>query len=264
MRIFLLFAGAVLLLGSCVSNKKYVYLQKNDVNVGGLPKDSIVRTYAVNAFDYKIQPNDIISVQFSSITEKELDIFSQGSSQQSTSVNLASGSAMLIGELIDEHGEITFPVVGKVKIGGLNVFEAQEKLQLLAAEYLESPVVKVRLINYRITILGEVNREGSVTLYNNRVTLLEAIGLVGGLTDLSDKGNVKLIRQNGSQTEVVYVNLLDENFIHSPYYYVNQNDVVVVPSLRQRPFRKYFGQNLALVVSSLSLLLLTINLINTN
>lgn len=264
MRIFLLFAGAVLLLGSCVSNKKFVYLQKDDVNKEGLQKDTVVRSHTLGTFDYKIQPNDVISVQFASITEKQFDIFSSGSSQQGGNFNLASGSALLIGELVDENGEIPFPVVGKIKVAGLNIFEAQEKLQGIAAGYLELPVVKVRLINYRVTILGEVNHEGSVTLYNNRVNLLEAIGLVGGLTDLSDKANVKLIRQHGAQTEVIYLNLLDENFIHSPYYYAYQNDILIVPSLKQRPFRKYFGQNLALVVSSLSLLLLTVNLINTN
>lgn len=254
----------LLLSASCVTNNKFQYLQKNDVNTDGQLTDSVLRTYAVDTFNYRIQANDVLSVQFQSITERELNIFSGGGSGQQSAINLQQGSALLIGELVDENGEIPFPVVGKIKVGGLNIFEAQEKLQEIAAQYLESPVVKVRLINYRITMLGEVNREGSVTLYNNRATMLEAIGLVGGFTDLSDKRNVKLIRQHGTRTEVVYLNLLDENFIHSPYYYVYQNDVLIVPSLPQRPFRKYFGQNLALVVSSLSLLLLTFNLINTN
>jgi polysaccharide biosynthesis/export protein len=96
------------------------------------------------------------------------------------------------------------------------------------------------------------------------VTMLEAIGHAGGLTDLADKRNMKLIRQVNGHTEVAYVNVLDEDFINSPYYYVHQNDILITGALRQRPFRKYFGPNLSLVISSLSLLLITLNLINSN
>ena len=82
------------------------------------------------------------------------------------------------------------------------------------------------------------------------------------MTDLADRANVKLIRQVNGKTEVQYLNLLDEDFIHSPNYFIHQNDVLIVSSLKQRPYQRYFGKNLSLVISSLSLLLLTINLIN--
>ncbi|HEY3405868.1 MAG TPA: polysaccharide biosynthesis/export family protein [Ohtaekwangia sp.] len=262
MRFLLLFAGAVLLLSSCVTNKKFVYLQKDDVNPkkNELPKDSIVRDYAVQPFDYKIQTNDILSVRFESLTAEEFDFLSRDDQRNVGGTGLGQGNAQLIGDLVDNHGEIRFPFIGKFKVSGLTVFEIQEKLQAVADQYLESPVVKVNLINYRITILGEVNKEGNITLGNNRVSMLEAIGLAGGLTDLADKANVKLIRQIDGKAEIVYLNLLDENFIHSPYYYVHQNDVLIAGALKQRPYRKYFGQNLALIISSLSLLLLTISL----
>ena len=90
---------------------------------------------------------------------------------------------------------------------------------------------------------------------------MEAIGLAGGLGELADLKKVKVARQHENTVRVHYVNLLEEEFIESPYYYVHPNDVIVVPPLKQRPFRNYFGENLALIVSTLSLLILVLNLI---
>jgi polysaccharide export outer membrane protein len=255
--------AAALLMSSCVGNKKYVLLQRDDVNKKNLPKDSMVRAYDLYPYEYRIQPEDNISVQFESLTPQEYDIFNRNMLQQQQSQNLSQGNAILIGELVDPHGEITYPVIGNVKVAGLTVYEAQVKLQQLADQYLESPVVKVRLINFRFTILGEAKREGTVILANNRVNYIEAIGLAGGLTDLADKRNVKLIRQVNGKAEVHYLDLLDENFIHSPEYFVHQNDILIVPALKQRPYQTYFGKNLSLVISSVSLLLITLTLIGT-
>lgn len=241
---------------SCVTNRKYQMLQKGDVNKSNLTNDSVMRRYVVEKFDYKIQTNDIISVRFESLSPKEYDFLTPQT--VNPVANGLIGGALLLGDLVDEEGKIPFPVVGKVKVAGLTVFQAQDSLQSIANRYLESPIVKVRLLNYRITFLGEVNKEGGVTLANNRVSMLEAIGLAGGLTDLADKTDIKLIRQKGDRTEIVYLNVQDENFINSPYYYVYQNDVIIAPALKQRPYRKYFGQNLSLLISSLSLLIIVL------
>lgn len=260
---WLAFLG-VLFLSSCVTNRKVTLLQKEDVNAKGLPTDKVVRTYPIDTFVYKIQSNDIVSVRFESLTPKEFDFFNSQATQQAA---LAGGGALaasplLLGELVDEHGEIPIPLIGKFKIAGLTVFQAQQALHDIAIGYdIKSPIVRVRLINYRITLLGEVNREGTTVLSTNRVSILEAIGTAGGLGELADRSQVKLIRQNGNQTEVVYLNLLEEDFFKSPYYYTYQNDILIVPALRQRAYRKYFGQNLALFISTVSVVLLTINLL---
>lgn len=266
-KVFLIVLSACLL-SSCVTNKKFIFLQKDDINAKALPVDSVIRTYPLVQDDYRIQPEDILTIQFQSLTEREFDFFSRSTQPGGAGAGnlfLTPGAAALVqGELVDPQGNVILPVIGKVRVAGLTVFQAQDTLQMIANQYLENPLVKVRLINFRITLLGEVTREGTIIMPNNRVNLMEAIGLAGGLTDLADKRNVKLIRNINGETQVQYVNLLDEGFVNSPFYYVHQNDLLVVPALRQRPYRKYFGQNLSLVISSLSLLLITLTLINSN
>src|SRR6478736_5130165 len=205
----LIFLTALLALSltSCVTNKKVLYLQKEgDLKKKKNPPDTAVRDYTLVDFNYKIQPNDIISVRYQSLTAKEFD-FTQQNSQQNTGISATIGGALLLGDLVDENGEIPVPVVGRVKVAGLTIFQIQDTIQQIANRYLEGPIVKARLLNYRSTILGEVNKEGSLTYNNNRVSLMEAIGLAGGLTDLADRSNVKLLRQTGSTAEVHYVNL---------------------------------------------------------
>lgn len=252
--------GFALLMSGCVTNKKMLLLQKDDVNKKNLPTDSVMRGYETVFFDYRIQENDLVSVRFEGVTPKEFDFLSQQQGNVNNIQNLGMGAALFIGDLVDKQGYIPFPFMGKIKVGGLTVYQIQDMIQSFIRDYLETATVKVRLLNYRITLLGELNKEGTILLNNNRVSMLEAIGLAGGMTDLADRANVKLVRQKGDSVQVSYINLLKEDFINSPYYYVYQNDILVVPPLRQRPYRKYFGQNLALLISTLTLLILVANL----
>ena len=254
MRFYLLLAG-LLFFASCVPNKRIAYLQKDDVNKQNLPKDTTLRSYQVSEYDYKIQPEDLLSVRFESLTPKDLDFLNRTDNQGGD-----AASTLLMGELVNHQGEIPVLFLGKVKVSGLTVFQVQDMLQKAVAPYLESPIVRVRLLNFRFTLLGQVNKEGTTFINNNRITMMEAIGLAGGLGEMADRANVKLIRQINGQTTVQYINLLDEKFINSPNYYLHQSDILIVPSLRQRAFRAYFGQNLALIVSTISLVFLTINL----
>ena len=249
----------VVLLSSCVPNRKYVYLQKDDVNKKNLPSDTVVRKYQLNIDDYRIQPLDLLSIRVESLTDEGFDFFEKLYPVNQTSAG--NQNLLLTGFLVDNGGEIEFPVVGKIKFSGLSVFQAQEKLQEVFKPFLKNPVARVRLLNFRFTVLGEVNQENQVVSINSRVTVMEAIGLAGGLTDLADRSNVKIIRQQGSTSEVLYLNLLEEELLASNHYYIQQNDIIVVPALKQRPFRRYWGQNLSLFVSTVSVILLTINLL---
>lgn len=252
----------LILVTSCVPNKKIQYLQMNDVNADPdqFPKDSVLRTYTLSDFEYRLQPEDILSIQIYSLTLDEFDFFSlkrKASSVNNQFQNL--GQSLVNGYLIDINGEIEFPVVGKIKLRGFTLLEAENKLKDIADKYLENPVVEVKILNFRFTILGEVKKEGVYSSLNNRITVLEAIGLTGGFTDLADKSTVKVIRRKGAMAEVYYLDLLNEEFVNSPHYFINQNDVIIIAPLKQRPFQNYFSKNFSLVLSSISILVVILN-----
>jgi polysaccharide export outer membrane protein len=186
----------------------------------------------------------------------KLSTMSRGGGGGGSSANMAS----LNGILVNTTGEIEYPVLGKIKVGGLTLFQAQDSIRKAAIQYIPDVVVRVRMLNFRFTVLGEVNNESTVVSPNTRLTFSEAVGLAGGLTELADRSLVKVLRQRGDKTEVFYINLLDEQFTESPYYFVQQNDVIVVPPLKQRPFRRYFTSNLAVITSTISFVLFFITL----
>lgn len=266
-RKILLFALLSSFIFSCVPNKKLLYLQAETDLYGPAAKDSVLRSYEIGPYEYHLQHEDVLSVQISSLTPKEYDFFSQGlpQGQQMNVGGMRGGGGAMFGYLIDKNGEIEFPVVGKVKFAGLTIYEAENMVQKMASEYLEEPVVKVRLLNFRYTIIGEVNGRGeTINTFNNRLSMMEAIGLARGMGELADLRNVKIVRQHENTASIHYVNLLEEDFISSPYYYVHPNDIIIVPPLRQRPFRNYFSENLGIIVSTLSLLILVLNLLAIN
>src|SRR5690606_32687359 len=142
---------------SCVPNRKVTLLQNQDLYPKNIVHDTVVRSYEPEQFDYRVQPNDLLSIRFESITQQEFDFLSAPPTVN-PNANVNALSAQLIGELVDQDGMVPFPVIGKVKVAGLTVFQIQDTLQVIANRYLNSPTVKVRLLNYRFTILGEAAR----------------------------------------------------------------------------------------------------------
>ena len=261
-RIWLLFGISLLVFGACVPAKKLVYLQKDDElkKRKEIPKDSVLRTHQLSIQEYRIQPLDLLSVNFETLGNENdaFDFLSKISPQTRTAGNVAS--AAISGVLVNKEGEIEYAVLGKIKVGGLTLFEAQDTIKAVASKFMADVVVRVRMLNFRFTVLGEVNGEKNVVSANTRLTMMEAIGLAGGLGELADRSTVKVIRQNGDLTEIYYIDLLKEEFLESPYYYVQQNDVIVVPPLKQRTFRRYFVGNLGILTTTISFALLIITL----
>lgn len=260
-RLFGCIVVATAFLTGCVPNKKIVYLQSDDLKKKDLPMDSVVRTRPMEIREYRIQPLDLLSIRFESLTDADYDFISKLYPNVQQVGGGGGGSALFInGFLVDNNGELEFPVSGKIKLSGLSLFEASSSIQTAFRPFLKDPVVRVQLLNFRFTILGEVNLENQVISQNSRVTLMEAIGMAGGLTDLADRSKIKIVRQKGAESEILYMNLLDENLLSAENYFIHQNDLIVVPALKQRPFRKYWLENVTLIVSTLTLVLLVVTL----
>ena len=205
----------------------------------------------------------MVSINFETLSD-ETDAFNFLSklSPQSSVPTAAATGLIQNGIFVNSEGYIEYAVLGKIKLAGLTIFQAQERIRSAALKYIPDVIVRLRMLNFRFTLLGEVNRESTVVSLNPRVTMMEAIGLAGGLSELADRSAIKVIRQMGDKTEVYYINLLDENFIESSHYYVQQNDLIIVPPLKQRAFRKYFTSNLAIITSAISFALLIYTLRN--
>jgi polysaccharide biosynthesis/export protein len=256
----LLLVVVVVFISSCVPTKKYVLLQKNDLNRKDLPTDSIMRSYQLQLSNYKIQPQDMLSVQVETLTPDEYNFIKELNPAQGGAGGRQMGGGMMMGYFVDNNGFVEFPVIGIVKLAGLSVFEAEAKMREVLTPFLRDPVVRIRLLNFRFTFVGEMN--GQVTSFNPRISLLEAIAMAGGLPEFANRENIKIIRQRGDQADVLYVNLLDESFVASPNMYLQQNDIIVVSTLRQKQTLKYVTQNMSLILSSISFVLFFITLAN--
>jgi polysaccharide export outer membrane protein len=254
-------AGGVLL--SCNNSKKLTEQSIYFKNIS----DSVLQKAALE-YEPVLQKGDILSIIVITPNENSSKLFNRPNAME-TSVG-GSGSAgggQGAGYLVDERGNISLPYLGFVKAAGLSRMQLTDTLTAQLRRYIDSANVTVRLTNYRITILGEVAKPGTFVIPNERVTILDAIGLAGDLTIYGKRNNIRVIRQTdeGKQTGTVDINSGD--IFGSPYYFLRQNDVVYVemnerkiPSADQTTYRS-LGVILG-VVSALGVIVSIINVLS--
>lgn len=213
----------ILLLGSC-SVKKIVYF--ND-----LPIDSArVVKEAARFNEPIIQPDDILSIMIQTIDPVSSAVANQAMATQAVGASSATntGTQVISGFLVDKEGYVQMALLGKVLVKDLTTYQARERITQMAQKFYKDPTVQVRFANYKITVLGEVARPATYTVPNEKVTILDALGLAGDLTIYGKRENVLLVREHNNQKELVRLNLNSSDLFQSPYYYLKQNDVVYV------------------------------------
>ena len=219
---YILLFFVLLSASACVTHKSMVYFFD--------PADTVNyrKTTITNLFESKIQPDDILSISVNSISPDATLIFNDPNAL----VKVNDGGTQaggLSGYLVNTKGEIEFPMLGNVKVAGLTTQQVKDALKIGLDKYLKDPIVTVRLQNFKITVLGEVNHPATFTIPSERITLLEALGRAGDMTIYGQKNKVLIIRERGDGIrEMVRVNLQTKEFFDSPYYYLNKNDVVYI------------------------------------
>lgn len=179
----------------------------------------------------RIQPDDILAVVVSSLSEESNVLFNTANENGITMSRFggvgAAGNQPL-GYLVDSSGRIEIPLVGRVKLTGLTLEQAADTVKQKLLVYLKEPTVNIRFLNHKFTVLGEVIKPGVFNIVDDHTTLPEAIALAGDLTLYGLRKNVMLIRTTAEKREVVRIDLTQRDFFNSPYYYLRNNDVIYV------------------------------------
>lgn len=216
-------------------------------------------------YDAKIMPKDLLTITVNTTNPEAAAPFNLivQSAINSARSNSLTQQPSLQQYLVNNEGYIDFPALGRLKVGGLTKNEAEDMIREKLASYLsEVPIVTVRMVNYKISVMGEVARPGTFTVSNEKVNVLEALAMAGDLTIWGIRDDVKLIRENSvGKREIISLNLNDASLITGPYYYLQQNDILYVTPNETKAKNSDVGQSTSLWFSATSILVSVVSLL---
>ncbi len=244
----ILFKLAVLMLitlSSCASRKEYVYFQD---------EPAIESSTLSNIVDITYQPNDLLTIDVAALDPEVVKPFNLPAVSYSESALTVQGTLTMRTYLVDNSGNIQFPTLGTIKIGGLTREQATEMMKEKLSEYVKDPIVNIRLVNFTITVIGDVNRPGTYTIQDERVSIPEALGLAGDLTNTGKRNNIFLIREVNGVKRFAKLDLTSISITSSPLYYLAQNDVIYVEPNDAKVKSSTYNPNTAVIISAISTL----------
>lgn len=248
----------LLTLASCTSYKQVPYFQNAD--------QISQAAQHLPLYDAKIMPKDLLAI---TVNTTDPQVSAPFNLAMQTPINVANKNTYTTTQptiqqyLVSNTGEIDFPILGRLKVGGLTKGEAEDMIREKLTAYLkEVPIVNVRMSNYKISVLGEVTRPGTFTVSNEKVNVLEALAMAGDMTVYGIRNNVKLIREDSiGRKEIVELNLNDANLILSPYYYLRQNDILYVTPNSTKAKNSEIGSSTSLWISVTSTMVSIVSLL---
>lgn len=242
---------AVLFCTSCASKKSLVYFQPDSVELKTL--------YELNA--PKLQPGDILAISVTADDVRATLSFNQVSPYQGGAGTLQATNPFIPTYAVDANGDIDFPKIGKIRLAGKTRTQAMDVLRKEVAKYIVDPGISMVIRNFRVTVLGEVLRPGTFTIENDRLTILEALGLAGDMTIYGERGNVLVIREQDGKKEEFRLDLTKRETLNSPAYYLTQNDVVYVEPNGARIQNSKYTATTSIFVSVIGLIITVVSVI---
>lgn len=242
-----LIALVVMLTASCANGKKIPYFQ-------GL--DQITQQADVSKNNLNIKPNDMLTISVSAYNmEAALPFNLPVVGSTGSNMLAASGAAQMQPYLVDSEGNIEFPQLGTVNVSGLNRRSLADKLKQEISAYVKDPIVNVRIVNFQVSVLGEVNRPGTFTIQDEYLSLPKALGLAGDMSIYGLRDNVLVMREENGKKIHAYLDLSDANVVNSPFYYLQQNDVVYVEPNNAQKQGAAYNRNASVYISIASVLI---------
>jgi polysaccharide export outer membrane protein len=219
---------------SCTSTEKLTYLQ--DEKSDNIKATELIKTMRLQESQYKLQPADRLELNIFSLTDEKVNFIKKPE----------------VEVVLDNKGQIELPVIGFVTISGLTLREAEQKLRTVSSEYLKSPSISIKLLNFNFTVIGEVSQQGSFNSTETRLNVLEAIGKAGGLTENANRENIRIVRTENNSAKIYQFNILEDNSLQSPNYFLQPNDIVLVSPLKSNSRSQQRTATIGLVVSVIS------------
>jgi len=203
-----------------------------------------------------MQPGDLLGIDVVSLNHEADLIFNYHLERQPTNNHLdRTEQTAVVGYLIDQNGNINVPTIGLIKVSGYTTEEISNKLKSKLEIYLSQPVVNVRLLNFKISVLGDVKNPGSYNIQNEKITLIEALSLAGDLNTTGKRNNVLIVREKDGNREYMHLNLNSKDVFNSPYFYLENNDVLYVQPNRVKASSDAASvQKISVVISALFLI----------
>ncbi len=226
----ILWIGIVsLMFSSCIPQKKMLYLQAKSET------DTLTKFQNERKIEYRVQPGDNLFIRVVTLDERTtllLNPLNPGGTQ-----NVSGDASVYLNSYnINEGGYLDFPMVGEIFVKNLSVEEIKDKLQEKLTKYMKEFIVIVKLVNFNITMLGEVQRPGQYKIYQDNINLFEAVSMASDLTDFANRNKVALIRQTKTGSEVVYIDMTKRDLLLSEYYYLKPNDILYVQPVKGKQF----------------------------